>query len=210
MDEDHFYSKAAFTLCFFLHFTRRGSLRCCKKAVVFGLYKRTAGKMSRQMAETAVSCRGRPRVPKAPGSSKQKGAPQRPRPGSRGVGVWNTDDGFCTRQLWTPDARRTRRGDTAEGLSSQHSRAGSRPAPPAEAVSQQDSAQGIQPLRAFVLHLGFFSFLDFGAWQQRGVFSRWLLKGTGKPACRVLQAAGNTSFTCCPHFSCLSSTGHLH
>ena len=81
------------------------------------------GRDSRQLPWAA-------RVPKARGSSKQKGVPRSPRPGSRGAGVWNRDDGFCTRQLWTPDARRTRQGDTAEGLSSEHSRASSRPARP--------------------------------------------------------------------------------
>ena len=130
--------------------------------------------------------------PQGPGLRQAERGSTKPPPRLPGGGR-NRDDGFCTRQLWTRDAQRTRPGDAAEGLSSQHSSARSGPDPPAEAVSHQGSAWGIQPPRAFVLHLSIFSFLEFRAWQQRGVFSRWLLKGTGKPVRGGPASTGNTS-----------------
>ena len=136
VDDDRFYSKAALTLCF--SYTSQDVVPSLLREGCGIPFVQTRsrkdeqadGRDSRQLPWAA-------RIPKAWGSSKQKGVPRSPRPGPRGAGVWNRDYGFCTRQLWTPDARRARLGDTAEGLSSEHSRAGSRPAPPAEAVRHQ-------------------------------------------------------------------------
>lgn len=115
VDDDHFYSKAAFTLCFFLDFTRRGSLRCCEKAAEFRLCKHTAGRMSRQMAETAVSCHGRPASPRPGAPASRKGCHEAPAqaPGGRGCGTGTMAfaQGSCGRQTLGGPGRGTLQRD---------------------------------------------------------------------------------------------------
>ena len=128
-------------------------------------------------------CQWEAHLPQGPGTYQaEEASANHPLPGSFGAqNGLRTGMMIFTKEEGCGQGEKRRPGvwDGAEGMSS-HAQQRAVQTRSARRSRHQGWARGARPPRSLCSISWLFSFLEFGAWQQHGVLSRWLSKGTGK------------------------------